>query len=459
MKNLKVLIVDDEKGYREEISEFLEDCNFDTVTTERPSEALEIVQKQEIDLAILDLRLPEMSGIELMKQIFAIEPEMAVIMISGHGDMESVIAAMREGATDFFPKPFNLSEIRFAIERTRKFVEMQWKLGELKSANEMIMSVLNRENRCPIIGNSEPIQNVMLQMKKVSASPFTDVLICGESGTGKELVARGIHQLTHENRKILFDVNCTAIPETLFESEFFGHKKNAFTGANEDKKGWFEIANGGTLFLDEIGDMPLSMQAKLLRVLEERVIRKVGCSRSIPLQIRVIASTNKNLKAMIKTNHFREDLYYRLNRFHIEVPPLRERKEDIPALLNFYNDFYAKSIKKKPKPFTSDIFSKLENYDYPGNIRELKNMVEKANILVGNQEKNITKTCFPELDEHNPNYIENDDLNLDKLEALEKKMIKQALQKTNYNKTQAAKLLNITRVSLNRRLEKYKLEI
>jgi transcriptional regulator with PAS, ATPase and Fis domain len=260
---------------------------------------------------------------------------------------------------------------------------------------------------------------------------------------------------------VFFDVNCTAIPETLFESEFFGHTRNAFTGALTEKKGRFEIANGGTLFLDEIGDLPLTMQAKLLRVLEERKIRRVGSNIDIPLNIRIIASTNKDLRALMESKLFREDLFYRLNRFPIYIPALRERREDILPLLKLYNKHFATMLKKPYKPISAKSLHKLMTYQYPGNVRELRNMVEKAIILSVGTDRELTLNCFPEL---NPSdclpagALSEDDLDLSRLERMEIAMIKCAMRKCGNNKTHAAELLNITRNSLNRRIEKHGLE-
>ncbi|MBN2829756.1 MAG: sigma-54-dependent Fis family transcriptional regulator, partial [Candidatus Cloacimonetes bacterium] len=311
MNQLSILVVDDEKGYRDELFEYLTDCDFSVNTAGLPLEALSVIQEGGIDIVILDLKLPQMSGIELLKKIMIHDSEIAVIMISGHGDMDSVIESMREGAVDFISKPFDLDDVRLSIERTKKHIELQARLNSVQTTCQTLMDAMDKSNRCRLIGESAEIKQLVHLMKQVSESN-SDVLITGESGTGKELVARGIYNLSRDCNRILFDVNCTAIPENLFESEFFGHTRNAFTGAVSEKKGWFEVANGGTLFLDEIGDMPLNMQAKLLRVLEERKMRKVGSAVDIPLNIRIIASTNKNIRDLMERKLFREDLYYRL---------------------------------------------------------------------------------------------------------------------------------------------------
>jgi len=461
MSDLRVLVVDDEKGYRDDIKEYLVDSGFMVFTAGLPSEALAVMENERIDIAIVDLRLPEMSGIELMKKIRQIDEQIGVIIISGHGDMDSVLTAMRDGAIDFFPKPFDLVDIRFAIERTRKYIEMHSNLNEIRNTCDNLIQMMNQSSRIPLIGESPGMKEVFRLMSQVSPNLNTDVLITGESGTGKELVARGIHYLGSGKAKVFFDVNCTAIPETLFESEFFGHTRNAFTGALTEKKGRFEIANGGTLFLDEIGDLPLTMQAKLLRVLEERSIRRVGSNIDIPLNLRVIASTNRDLRAMMDRKLFREDLFYRLNRFPVYIPALRERREDILPLLELYNRHFTTAMKKPFKPISAKSLAKLMAYQYPGNVRELKNMMEKAIILSATTDRELTLNCFPELNlmECCPaELISGDNLDLARLERMEMEMIRCAMQKSANNKTHAAELLNITRTSLNRRIEKHGLE-
>lgn len=461
MKKLSVLVVDDEKGYRDEIAEYLNDSGFDVQTAEKPSIAIELVHQDHIDIALIDLKLPEMDGISLMQKIHELDSEIVVIMISGHGDMNSVITAMRKGAIDFFTKPFDLIDIKYCIERTQKYIALQEEISEIKDTYEKLLSTKEDRNRYQIIGDSEKIKHILSLMKKVAETNNTDVFISGESGTGKELVARGIHKLSSRKNKIFFDVNCTAIPENLFESEFFGHVKHAFTGAESSKKGWFEIANHGTLFLDEIGDMPLSMQAKLLRVLEERKIRRVGSSQNIPLDIRIITSTNKDLKQMVKKKLFRKDLFYRLNKFHIHIPPLRMRKKDIEPLVDYYTKVFCTSMKKKPKKFSEKTIISLQNYDFPGNVRELKNIIEKAVIMSRDGDRYLslqTSKDFPQNEKMNELLSFLPNLQLKNLGIIEKEMVSEAMKKAGNNKTKAAELLGTSRTSLNRKIKKYNLD-
>lgn len=462
MNELSILVVDDEQGYREEICEYLQNHGFISVAAESPDQALRLLKSQAVDIAILDLSLPGMDGIELMREIHTLYPDIGVIMISGHGDMESVISAMREGALDFFPKPFKLLDIRCAIERTRRFIDLQNRLEDSQTHCQTLFSIINRNRSFPIIGSSNIMNGIIHLIGQVCQNLNTDVLISGDSGTGKELVARAIHQLGAGDDSVFFDVNCTAIPETLFESEFFGHSRNAFTGAATEKKGWFEIANHGTLFLDEIGDLPLSMQAKLLRVLEERRIRKVGCSKDIHLDIRVIASTNRDLHQLIADKQFREDLYYRLNRFNIHIPPLRERMEDIPALIKHYNAHFAQLLNKPLKPISTKAMELLSRYNFPGNVRELRNILEKAIILCDPADSELKLSCFPDLAPASA-FVqmasEEENLDLCYLDDLEIATIKRAMRKAENNQSKAAQLLNISRMSLSRRIQKYKLDI
>ena len=456
MKNLSILIIDDEGSYRDEIGEFLKRKGFLIYKAGLPSEAFKVLEEEEIDIVILDIKLPEMSGLEVLKKIKSSYPDIEVIMITGHGDMDSVIKSMRLGASDFFNKPFSLIDIQSSIERTKRFLELNHKLKEVQFSNTLLSKELKRRTGSQIIGKSPSMQKVFEMMSKVAKSDATSVLIIGESGTGKELVARGIHYLSPRKDKYFYDVNCSAVPENLFESEFFGHKKGAFTGAIETKPGWFEIANKGTLFLDEIGDLPLNLQAKFLRVLEQKSIRKVGSHQDIPIDVKVIAATNKNIRQLINENKFREDLYFRLNTFEITIPPLRERKEDIPLLIEHFVKHFSGILKKPINRIEDAVYLKLSEYRFPGNVRELKNMVEKAMILC---ENNILKLKHFSFESANEKIPSNYDGEIFDLEINEKNLIIKALKKCNYKKSEAIKLLNITRQSLDRRLHKYNIRI
>lgn len=459
MQSLSILILDDEKVFRDEIREFLENDSFTVFAAGKPTEAFSILENEGIDILILDLRLPEMDGFAVLEKVKELYPHIEVIMITGHGDMDAVIQAMRLGAVEFFPKPFRLLDMKAAIKRTRRFIDLSHRLKEVNQSYEMVSKDLRDNVGYEIVGRSKPIQQVMELMRKVSQVENTSVLITGESGTGKELVARGIHYLSSRRNSYFHAVNCSAIPDTLFESEFFGHKKGAFTGANEDKAGWFEIANGGTLFLDEIVDMQPAMQSKLLRVLEDRKVRRLGATVDVSVDVRIIAATNQNIQGLIDSNKFRNDLYFRINSFEIYIPPLRERPEDIPILLNYYLDLLSRRMNKKIVSIDNRVIQAAKAYDFPGNIRELRNMVERALILVDGDRLTLNEFSFAGFSEENfeiADFVEED---LFDLEEIEKRTILRALERTGFTKSETAQLLNITRQSLDRRLEKYNIEL
>ncbi len=459
MKEIKILVLDDEKVFRQEIKEFLEGDGFTVLTAEKPSEAFQLFNENQVDILILDLRLPEMDGLQVLAKVKEEYPEVEVIMITGHGDMDAVINAMRLGAVEFFPKPFRLLDMRAAIQRTKRYISLNEQLKEISQTYSLVSKDLIESVGNEILGESFGIKQVVDLMGKVAKADNTSVLITGESGTGKELVARGIHYLSSRKKSYFYAVNCSAIPDTLFESEFFGHKKGAFTGANEDKAGWFEVAHGGTLFLDEVVEMQPTMQTKLLRVLEERKIRRIGSSVDIPVNVRIIAATNQDINKLIEEGKFRSDLYYRLNSFVIHIPPLRERKEDIPVLFNYYVRHIATKLGKKITQIDPTIVKAMMNYPFPGNVRELRNMIERAIILSEGGRltiKNFTGLIAPGEPADSTGAIGEDIFDLD---LIEKIVIMKALERTGYKKTEAAQLLNITRQALDRRLEKYDINL
>ncbi len=454
MQDLSILVLDDEKAIRAEIVEFLNEEGYTLFEADRPSVAFTMLEEVKIDVLILDLQLPEMDGLSVLKRVKDDYPGMEVIMITGHGDMDAVIQAMRLGAMEFFTKPFRLLDMKVAIQRSRRFVALSSQLKEANLGYALLSKELQESVGHQIIGVSPAIKRVVDLMQRVAKSDTTSVLITGESGTGKELVARGIHFLSNRKKNLFCAVNCSAIPETLFESEFFGHKKGAFTGAQDDKPGWFEIASGGTLFLDEVVEMQPQMQAKLLRVLEDKKIQRIGSHLQIDVDVRIVAATNKNIAQMTEDNRFRSDLFYRLNSFIINLPPLRERREDIPILFDYYLRFFCNKFNKNIPDVDPQVYKALGQYDFPGNIRELRNMLERAIIL---SDGNKIRTRDFSLKEIVVDEIPVDDEEVLDLEELEKRTIIKALEKTGYKKVEAALLLNITRQALDRRLEKYNL--
>jgi len=453
MNKLELLLVDDDQVFLEELKETLDDNTNEINTAVSPSKALQLMESKEFDIAILDIMLPEMNGIQLLKKLKERRPNVEVIMITGQGDMDSVIKAMRNGAADYFTKPFKHIELQSAIERTRKFKQLQNQLKKEESKNKLLSREINQRLGTELIGTSKQTQRILELMSKVAAADETSVLITGESGTGKELVARGIHFLSERKDNYFHSVNCSAIPESLFESEFFGYNKGAFTGANNNKSGWFEISNGGTLFLDEIGDLRIDLQAKFLRVLDEKIITRVGSHKQIDLDVRIIAATNQNLKELVEQNKFREDLYHRLNSFAIDIPPLRERREDIASLAEYFINVYSKKLKKGIKSIDPRVYEYLKTLPFYGNVRELKNMIERAVIMCEDEVFTVKHFKNNSHSTDKPPYNEMEFNTLD-LSELEKKVIEKALKHTQNNKTKAAALLNISRQALDRRLEK-----
>ncbi len=331
-----ILILDDEKGFREEIGEFLKEEGYHVHTAGLPSEALRIISNNDIDIAVFDIRMPEMDGLTFLNQIKQEYQEIEIVMMTGYGDMGSVITAMRYGAADFLKKPFKLTEIKETINRISKYRSIK---SKIKKEGDIFKDML--ENKLHLIGNSPALERIFDLVIKVSKSDDATILLTGETGTGKELMAKSIHLLSNRKDNKFVTVNCSTIPADLFENEFFGHVKGSYTDAKQDQKGLFEAADKGTLFLDEIGDMKYEMQAKLLRVIEDKKVSRLGDYDEKEVDVRIIAATNHNLKEMVKNKQFRIDLFHRLNIFAVEIPPLRDRKEDIPLLFNYFVKYFS----------------------------------------------------------------------------------------------------------------------
>ncbi|MBI4976999.1 MAG: sigma-54-dependent Fis family transcriptional regulator [Spirochaetes bacterium] len=459
MNQLRILMVDDEDIIRKEMRSILSNMGFLVYDAALPSAALAILEQQPVDIAIVDVRMPEMSGIELLRKIKSSYPYIEVIIITGHGDETTILEALREGAFDYFRKPVRGHDIAYAIERTRGFLAMKQRL---KIAEEGL-SILSEEIQAHtgvIVGRSAAITQAISLTLKASASATTPILIYGPSGSGKELIARVIHYAGARKNHVFCVVNSSAIPETLLESEFFGYTKGAFTGAAEDRPGIFERADGGTLFLDEIGDMPVDLQAKLLRAIENKTITRVGSGKEISVDVRIVAATNKNLREMVAQKQFREDLYYRLNTLEIDLPPLRNRKEDIPALVEHYIHQFAKELKRKIMSVDPEVMLRLADYDFPGNVRELKNMCERAVLLC---ESDVIRTSDFAFDAKRPavdtlkrmGASADVPLSLQAVDELEKKIVIDALKRAMYVKSNAAKLLSISRQSLDWLIKKH----
>lgn len=454
MKKLKgkILIIEDEKSMREVLKILLEGEGYEVVTASDGLEGISYVEKDIFDLVITDMKMPKLDGFEVLKTIKEISPNTIVIMITAFGTTEKAIEAMKMGAYDYVNKPFNIDEIRLIVKNA---IEKKMLSEQILVLREKVETTCSLDN---IISRSPRMQELFRLIPRIAQSN-SNVLITGESGSGKELFASAIHNLSGRKDKNFVTINCTAFPEGLLESELFGHMKGAFTGAMYNKQGLFEIADGGSLFLDEIGEMPVNLQVKLLRVLENATFRRVGGTADIKVDIRIISATNKDLKEEIKNGRFREDLYYRLNVVPIDIPPLRERKEDIPLLVNH---FFKKSS-GIPRKIMPDAMKLLMDYTWKGNVRELENVVERIAVLTDKYE--ITPSDLPLEILKGPVYSElinivpelsDEGIDFEKfIEDIEKKYLLKALEKTNGVKTEAAKLLHLSFRAFRHRLQKY----
>jgi len=449
MTKLNVLVLDDEKRFTEELNEFLQNSGFQTYEANTGAQGLSILKKQSIDLLILDVRLPGVNGLDILKEVKAKYPNMEVIVVSAHGDMDTVIKAMRLGAIDYLRKPFRHIDIRIAIERTEKFLLLQQKLKQMEDKNSLISKNLEERIERHFIGISPQIKEVLDMAITASKFPDTNVLITGESGTGKENIARIIHFSSKRKDNIFCAVNSSAVTDSLLESEFFGHKKGSFTGALTDKKGFFETSDGGTLFLDEIADMPMNLQAKMLRAIEEKKVTRVGETTPIATDFRIISATNHILDKLVDEKRFRLDLIHRLNTLHIHLPPLRERPEDIEPLLLYFAEDFSRKLNKPSPIIDESVIQLLQSYTFPGNVRELKNMTERAIILSKGGKIGISD--FP-VKAKSEQTGEAPKLNLDENEA---KLIRIALHNCNNNQIAAASILGIQRMALARKMQKY----
>lgn len=452
---LKILLLDDEQRITEKLKFHLEKSGFQVFCANTPHEGFAVIEKEEPELLILDVMLPGMNGLDILKRVKSEHPQIEVVMISGFGDMDMVIQAMRQGASDFIRKPFQIMDIQLAVERTNKFIALQSKLKEAELRQSLVSKELESMIEKDFVGESESIRKVLKIALKAAEDKDVNVLITGENGTGKEIVSRIIHYASPRKKSVFIPVNSSAIPETLLESEFFGHVKGAFTDAKEEKKGYFELANQGTLFLDEIADMPIALQAKLLRAIEERKIKKVGGNKEIPIDVRIISATNKQLGNLIDEKKFRLDLYHRINTIEIHIPPLRERTEDIEIILLHFVRLWSLKKGKKAPLIHPDVIKKLQSYHFPGNVRELRNMVERAMILSEGNE--LLPDDFPvKSDKSEVRTNKNSSLDLD---LHEKKLIEEALRQTGFNQTKAAVLLGISRDAMKRKIKKFNFDI
>lgn len=459
------MIADDEPNIRFVVKELLSEYASSVDEAEDGEIAIQKIRENEYDLLICDVRMPKKDGMQVLKEALKINPQIIVLMVTAFGTQQMAIHAIKEGAYDYFKKPFDNEELRIVVKRALEKSKL------VKTINQLSVERDGVSKFDQIIGSDKQMQEVFQLIKKVINNDVT-VLISGESGTGKELVAEAIHYHSYRKDGPFVKVNCVAIPETLLESEMFGYEKGAFTGAYQQKPGKFELAQGGTLFLDEIGDMPLSLQAKLLRILQEREFERVGGSKTIKADFRLITATNKNLMAAVEKKEFREDLFFRINVLPIYLPPLRNRISDIPILVEHFIKLYNAKLGKNIIGLTKEVLEIFLNYPWYGNIRELENVIQRAMILANSNQididsipKNVRENMTLNLQQkESSDYIVNFDFSkpltyqlqeiMDKIEA---NMIREALKKMNYKRQETADLLGMSRKSLHNKMLKYNL--
>ena len=454
MAKTKILVIDDEKLLRWSLDQNLSKDGYQVIMAERGLDGLTAFREESPDITLLDIHLPDISGITVLEGLKEVNKDAVVIMITAFGDVQTAVKTIKLGAHDFIEKPFNMDKLKITINKALETCSLRKEVSQFRS------QLSSRYGFDSIIGRSPAIKKVFALIEKVSRSDATTVLMQGASGTGKDLAAKVIHYQGSRMEKPFIEINCTALPENLIESELFGYEKGAFTDARSAKKGLFELADSGTIYLDEIADMKLSTQAKLLKVLENKSFKRVGGIKDIDVDLRIIAATNKMLDEEVKKGNFREDLYYRLNVVPIHLPPLRERGEDILLLAKYFIDTFNREFRKNVRGLSRDTEGLFLEYHWPGNIRELKNVIERAMIL--ENEEFILPEHLP-LEVCTDNCGRNEQKEADvklpagglDIEKVEKELIRQALDTTRGNQTKASKLLGLTRDTLRYRMQKF----
>ncbi len=441
---MKILVVDDEEIQRELLRGFLEKQGYEVTPAADGHEALSFFSMLPFQLVILDNRMPGMSGDQVLRKIKEINPLVRSIMITAFGSVDTAVTVMKLGADDFLEKPVDLSSLLEKIQMIEQTVMIE------EEAANVAVTMDEEEFPIKVIGDSNAMKEVFSLVRRIAPTDWT-VLIRGETGTGKDLIARIIHLLSPRKEKSFIEVNCAAIPENLFESEVFGHEKGAFTGAASSRKGRFELAQDGSLFLDEVGELPLNLQAKLLRALQEQKISRVGSEKDIPIDVRVLAATNRDLRKMVEDGDFREDLFYRLNVLDIEIPPLRNRREDIPAL----TDFFLERYNSRAVRFDSDAMTTLIKYSFPGNVRELEHMIQRT-LTLSRGPVIRTGDLPAEIRFHQA--IEQEGTLSKRMEAVEREMMISALEKHDWIQTRAAETLGISERMLRYKMNKYRIK-
>jgi DNA-binding NtrC family response regulator len=457
MAKAKILVVDDELKIRESFSDILSLEDFEVETAQNGEEAIDMIDQDYFDIALIDLNMPKVDGMEVLKYLVEHTRDTIGIILTGYATIRTAVEAMKAGAFDYLAKPVKMEEVVMVINRALEF-------RNIKRENVALKKQLKKKYKFEnFIGDSSQMHKVFRVIEKVADTDST-VLILGESGTGKELVAKAIHYNSMRRDKPLIPVNCGAIPEDLLESELFGHEKGAFTNAIRTRIGRFEMSNGGTIFLDEIGEMSPHLQVKLLRILQEQEFERLGGTKTIKCDIRVIAATNKDLDKLVMENEFREDLYYRLRVIPVEIPPLRDRRSDIPLLIRHFVDHMIRTRGKEIKGVSKDVVKAFMNYDWPGNVRELENIIERMIILTDADELTIQDVPDKVLqkqrsEEVGPSMIPDDGFSLNNaINEYERLLIIRALEKADWVKNRAAKLLNMNRTTLVEKIKKQGIE-
>ncbi len=451
MRNATILIVDDEPLIRWSLTSRLKDEGYRVLEAATASDAVSL-HREGVDLVLLDIGLPDASGLSVLKQIKESDPDTLVIMLTGHTGVQTAVEAMKNGAFHYVNKPFDLDEVALLVEKALETTQLRREVRTLRARQAQPYGPES------IVGDSAPIVAVRALLHKIGVSPASTVLLTGESGTGKDLAAKVIHYSSSRAARPFMNITCSALPETLLESELFGHERGAFTGADRQKRGLLESADGGTVFLDEIGEMVPLLQAKLLRFLEEKSFKRVGGTADVKVDVRVIAATNRSLQEEVKKGHFREDLFYRLNVMAVPLPPLRDRREDVPRLLHHYIDIFNLEFRKKITGVSPGALKRLQAYAWPGNVRELRNAIERAMLLTESNELNEAQ--FPMLNVADAELSTGMGLPAGgiNLEELERSLVVQALERSGWNQTKAAALLGLNRDQIRYRIEKFKLE-